>query len=148
MKLTGAAILVSRGMKVLQAAPAAYPYRSALQALFRATEERSGFHFFGVVIPMATGTCKHCGYSPVARSAPFCPKCLGPEPFPATRRTLILKLVVGLLLILAAAIFFVVAANTTWVDGPIFGFGVLGAGGAVIFGLGMLIDVIRKRELW
>ena len=29
MKLTGAAILVSRGMKVLQAAPAAYPYRWA-----------------------------------------------------------------------------------------------------------------------
>jgi hypothetical protein len=29
MKLTGAAILVSRGSKVLQAAPAAYPYRSA-----------------------------------------------------------------------------------------------------------------------
>jgi hypothetical protein len=28
MKLTGAAILVSRGMKHLQAAPAAYPYRS------------------------------------------------------------------------------------------------------------------------
>jgi hypothetical protein len=28
MKLTGAAILVSRGMKVLQAAPAACPYRS------------------------------------------------------------------------------------------------------------------------
>jgi hypothetical protein len=28
MKLTGAAILVSRGMKFLQAAPAAYPYRS------------------------------------------------------------------------------------------------------------------------
>ena len=27
MKLTGAALLVSRGMKVLQAAPAAYPYR-------------------------------------------------------------------------------------------------------------------------
>ena len=27
MKLTGAAILVSRGMKALQAAPAAYPYR-------------------------------------------------------------------------------------------------------------------------
>jgi hypothetical protein len=27
MKLTGAAILVSRGVKVLQAAPAAYPYR-------------------------------------------------------------------------------------------------------------------------
>jgi hypothetical protein len=29
MKLTGAAILVSRGMNDLQAAPAAYPYRSA-----------------------------------------------------------------------------------------------------------------------
>jgi hypothetical protein len=29
MKLTGAAFLVSRGVKVLQAAPAAYPYRSA-----------------------------------------------------------------------------------------------------------------------
>src|SRR5262245_9724221 len=29
MKLTGAAFLVSRGMMVLQAAPAAYPYRSA-----------------------------------------------------------------------------------------------------------------------
>jgi galactose-1-phosphate uridylyltransferase len=32
MKLTGAAILVSRGMKVLQAAPAAYPYRSATES--------------------------------------------------------------------------------------------------------------------
>jgi hypothetical protein len=31
IKLTGAAILVSRGMKVLQAAPAAYPYRSAAE---------------------------------------------------------------------------------------------------------------------
>jgi hypothetical protein len=29
MKLTGAAMLVSRGMKVLRSAPAAYPYRSA-----------------------------------------------------------------------------------------------------------------------
>jgi hypothetical protein len=29
VKLTGAAFLVSRGMKVMQAAPAAYPYRSA-----------------------------------------------------------------------------------------------------------------------
>jgi hypothetical protein len=28
MKLTGAAILISRGVKVLQAALAAYPYRS------------------------------------------------------------------------------------------------------------------------
>ncbi|MCI0641978.1 MAG: hypothetical protein L0Y70_23115 [Gemmataceae bacterium] len=28
MKLTGAAILVPRGITVLQAAPAAYPYRS------------------------------------------------------------------------------------------------------------------------
>jgi hypothetical protein len=27
MKLTGAATSVSRGMKILQAAPAAYPYR-------------------------------------------------------------------------------------------------------------------------
>ena len=35
MKLTGAAILVSRGMKVLQAAPAAYPYRSADQSMAR-----------------------------------------------------------------------------------------------------------------
>ena len=32
MKLTAAAILVSRGMMVLQAAPAAYPYRSAAEA--------------------------------------------------------------------------------------------------------------------
>jgi hypothetical protein len=32
MKLTGAAHPVSRGMKVLQAAPAAYPYRSAIQS--------------------------------------------------------------------------------------------------------------------
>ena len=31
MKLTGAAILVSRGMRVLQAAPAAYPYRWAIK---------------------------------------------------------------------------------------------------------------------
>jgi hypothetical protein len=35
MKLTGAAILVLRGMKVLQAAPAAYPYRSASKARTR-----------------------------------------------------------------------------------------------------------------
>jgi hypothetical protein len=33
MKLTGAAILVSRGIKVLQAAPAAYPYRSAKEGV-------------------------------------------------------------------------------------------------------------------
>jgi hypothetical protein len=32
MKLTGAAILVSRGFNVLQAAPAAYPYRYASKA--------------------------------------------------------------------------------------------------------------------
>lgn len=39
MKLTGAAILVSRGMKVLQAAPAAYPYRSAAEARLREEAE-------------------------------------------------------------------------------------------------------------
>jgi hypothetical protein len=33
MKLTGAAILVSRGMVFLQAAPAAYPYRSAAKEI-------------------------------------------------------------------------------------------------------------------
>jgi hypothetical protein len=33
MKLTGAAILASRGMKVLQAVPAAYPYRSAAEEI-------------------------------------------------------------------------------------------------------------------
>jgi hypothetical protein len=32
MKLTGAALLVSRGMTDLQAAPAAYPFRSAAVA--------------------------------------------------------------------------------------------------------------------
>jgi hypothetical protein len=40
MKLTGAAMLVSRGMKVLQAAPAAYPCRSA--AYRWASGEHSG----------------------------------------------------------------------------------------------------------
>jgi hypothetical protein len=35
MKLTGAAILVSHGMKVLQAAPAAYPYRLAAKVARR-----------------------------------------------------------------------------------------------------------------
>ena len=35
IKLTGAAILVSRGMKDLQAAPAAYPYRSPKSASVR-----------------------------------------------------------------------------------------------------------------
>ena len=53
MKLTGAAILVSRGMKVLQAAPAAYPYRSAaegiagvvsLQRLLRSAPGRAPVH--------------------------------------------------------------------------------------------------------
>jgi hypothetical protein len=33
MKLTGAAILVSRGVKVLQAAPAAYPFRSEVEGI-------------------------------------------------------------------------------------------------------------------
>jgi hypothetical protein len=33
MKLTGAAILVSRGTTFLQAAPAAYPYRSAARSI-------------------------------------------------------------------------------------------------------------------
>jgi hypothetical protein len=35
MKLTGAAILVPRGIKVLRAAPAAYPYRSTTLVLKR-----------------------------------------------------------------------------------------------------------------
>src|SRR5262245_55353774 len=39
MKLTGAAILVSRGMKFLQAAPAAYPYRSTAERRIMADEE-------------------------------------------------------------------------------------------------------------
>src|SRR5260370_36128484 len=43
MKLTGAAILVSRGMKALQAAPAAYPYRSA----FILERSRAISHGFG-----------------------------------------------------------------------------------------------------
>jgi hypothetical protein len=43
MKLTGAAILVSRGMKVLQAAPAAYPYRSALGS-FSCCKNGTGFY--------------------------------------------------------------------------------------------------------
>lgn len=38
MKLTGAAILVSRGMNFLQAAPAAYPYRSSVEALSTMTD--------------------------------------------------------------------------------------------------------------
>src|SRR5436305_13602046 len=39
MKLTGAAILVSRGMKVLRAAPAAYPYRSEAEGFGVARSE-------------------------------------------------------------------------------------------------------------
>jgi hypothetical protein len=43
MKLTGAAILVSRGMKVLQAAPAAYPYRStAIEGSLMASSSSGG----------------------------------------------------------------------------------------------------------
>jgi hypothetical protein len=37
MKLTGAAILIPRGMKILQAAPAAYPYR------YLAMEDRNAY---------------------------------------------------------------------------------------------------------
>jgi hypothetical protein len=42
MKLTGAAILISRGMKVLQAAPAAYPYRSVVHLPQGFVHERRG----------------------------------------------------------------------------------------------------------
>jgi hypothetical protein len=43
LKLTGVAILVSRRVKVLQAAPAAYPYRSATEAsLLSSAVVRSG----------------------------------------------------------------------------------------------------------
>ena len=42
MKLTGAAILVSRDMKVLQAAPAAYPYRSVCTTNTEGVLMRSG----------------------------------------------------------------------------------------------------------
>src|SRR5262249_51928253 len=41
MKLTGAAILVSRGAKVLQAAPAAYPYRYVTRAMSKDAETES-----------------------------------------------------------------------------------------------------------
>ena len=51
MKLTGAAILVSRGTKVLQAAPAAYPYRSAGRSRAEKPARLSGaaIHFLGAV---------------------------------------------------------------------------------------------------
>jgi hypothetical protein len=50
MKLTGAAILVSHGTKVLQAAPAAYPYRSAAQ-----TASPSG-----ELVASRSGLINHC----------------------------------------------------------------------------------------
>ena len=58
MKLTGAAILVSRGMKVLQAAPAAYPYRYAASL----TMER---------------LCSYCGTPavPGKPDPPWCARC-------------------------------------------------------------------------
>src|SRR6516164_732786 len=40
MKLTGAAILVSRGMKVLQAAPAAYPCRYVAEASWPGSKDQ------------------------------------------------------------------------------------------------------------
>jgi hypothetical protein len=40
LKLTGTAIPVSRGMKDLQAAPAAYPYRSTLAIPWRFARTR------------------------------------------------------------------------------------------------------------
>ena len=46
MKLTGAAILVSRGVKVLPAAPAAYPYRSA--AITISSEGRAMYRTTGL----------------------------------------------------------------------------------------------------
>ncbi len=48
LKLTGAAILVSRGIKVLQAAPAAYPYRYAAEG--RAIYYPGAFDAYGLQV--------------------------------------------------------------------------------------------------
>jgi hypothetical protein len=53
MKLTGAAILVSRGMKVLQAGPAVYPYRSGRRSL-PATGWANGPKAMGAACPSAS----------------------------------------------------------------------------------------------
>jgi hypothetical protein len=79
MKLTGAAILVSRGMKLLQAAPAAYPYRSASEMVGqeesqelrlrgrRATERREHGRCCGrrSYVIGSRGDCRSCGFSAV-----------------------------------------------------------------------------------
>ena len=53
MKLTGAAIRVSRGTKMLQAAPAAYPYRSQTKAAAVRIVLRA--------LQTAGGVVRHCG---------------------------------------------------------------------------------------
>lgn len=35
---------------------------------------------------MRTGSCRHCGYAPVAKNAPFCPECGGAHPHPTASR--------------------------------------------------------------
>jgi hypothetical protein len=59
LKLTGAAILVSRGMKVLQAAPAAYHYRSATRGHMTAAQQSALKAFLHSLV----GVCwvAHCG---------------------------------------------------------------------------------------
>src|SRR6266404_3704349 len=63
IKLTGAAILVSRGMKVLQAAPAAYPYRSATRGRTRMTPKQA------IAFVKANGIVLESGRGPVPNLA-------------------------------------------------------------------------------
>ena len=69
MKLTGAAILISRGIKVLQAAPAAYPYRSATEGSTMADDGEQSVSCGGCGLPL-----DQTANMPVEQRTP-CPRC-------------------------------------------------------------------------
>jgi hypothetical protein len=61
MKLTGAAILISRGMTVLHAAPAAYPYRSAVEGAAMSAGHTFLGQFAGDIL-VRCPSCANCGH--------------------------------------------------------------------------------------
>ena len=86
---------------------------------------------------MTVGTCRHCGYAPVAQGASNCPKCGGIDPCALTGTTRIVKLTIGLSLLAVGIAVLVFATEWGFISWVSF-----------LVAAALLLDVLRNRGRW
>ena len=99
---------------------------------------------------MAVGSCRHCGYSPIAPDASFCPKCGSIDPYALTGTARVWKLAVGLVLMLGGALLILGEVVLSLRHVLFGGTACVGFLGAIVMlcGVGLLIDIARNRGRW